>query len=165
MPPRTAFLAPVASLLHNAWSSASPVRMRRTRSRLVMKILPSPTFPVFAAALFPATLLLPSAALYAQPGEVKSHNLANGMKVLVQEDHNVPNVAMYFFYRIGSRNEWPGITGLSHFFSRVQPNLEMVLADPAGPVLVDFVKTGNVGTAGMSFCECAHFKAVFNEVM
>ena len=33
------------------------------------------------------------------------------MKVIVQEDHGIPNVAMYFFYRIGSRNERPGTTG------------------------------------------------------
>ena len=41
--------------------------------------------------------------------------LENGMKVIVQEDHAIPNVAMYFFYRIGSRNERPGITGLLAF--------------------------------------------------
>ena len=32
------------------------------------------------------------------------------MKILIQEDHNIPNVAMYFFYKIGSRNEHPGAT-------------------------------------------------------
>src|SRR3954465_16007220 len=40
------------------------------------------------------------------------------------------------------------ITGLSRFFARVQPNLEMVLADPAGSILADYVKTGNIGAAG-----------------
>ena len=28
--------------------------------------------------------------------DVKAYTLANGMKVLIQEDHNIPNVAMYF---------------------------------------------------------------------
>ncbi len=60
--------------------------------------------------------------LRAEMGEVKSHMLANGMKVLVQEDHNIPNVAMYFFYKIGSRNERPGITGISHFFEHMMFN-------------------------------------------
>ena len=48
--------------------------------------------------------------------------LANGMKVIVQEDHAIPNVAMYFFYRIGSRNERPGTTGLSRFFEHMMFN-------------------------------------------
>lgn len=48
--------------------------------------------------------------------------LSNGMKVLVQEDHNIPNVALYFFYKIGSRNERPGITGISHFFEHMMFN-------------------------------------------
>jgi zinc protease len=62
------------------------------------------------------------AALQAQEAQVKSATLANGMKVLIQEDHNIPNVAMYFFYRIGSRNERPGITGISHFFEHMMFN-------------------------------------------
>ena len=48
--------------------------------------------------------------------------LKNGMKVLVQSDHNIPNVALYIFYRIGSRNERPGTTGLSHFFEHMMFN-------------------------------------------
>ena len=44
------------------------------------------------------------------------------MKVIIQEDHNIPNVALYFFYKIGSRNERPGITGISHFFEHMMFN-------------------------------------------
>src|SRR5580693_7205603 len=53
---------------------------------------------------------------------VQTATLANGMKVIIQEDHNIPNVAMYFFYKIGSRNERPGITGISHFFEHMMFN-------------------------------------------
>jgi zinc protease len=53
---------------------------------------------------------------------VQTETLANGMKVIIQEDHNIPNVAMYFFYKIGSRNERPGITGISHFFEHMMFN-------------------------------------------
>ena len=58
----------------------------------------------------------------AQTFEVKTHTLKNGMKILVQEDHSIPNVALYIFYRIGSRNERPGTTGLSHFFEHMMFN-------------------------------------------
>ncbi len=40
------------------------------------------------------------------------------------------------------------ITGLSHYFAKVAPHVEMVLADPAGSVLADYIKTGKVGDAG-----------------
>jgi len=53
---------------------------------------------------------------------VQTQVLKNGMRVIVQEDHSIPNVAMYVFYRIGSRNERPGTTGLSHFFEHMMFN-------------------------------------------
>jgi zinc protease len=58
----------------------------------------------------------------AQDYGIKTHSLKNGMKILVQEDHSIPNVALYIFYRIGSRNERPGTTGLSHFFEHMMFN-------------------------------------------
>ena len=69
-----------------------------------------------------ALVLFFSASLAAQTFEVKTRTLKNGMKVLVQEDHTIPNVALYIFYRIGSRNEHPGTTGLSHFFEHMMFN-------------------------------------------
>ena len=58
----------------------------------------------------------------AQPSDVQTETLSNGMKILIQEDHDIPNVAMYLFYNIGSRNERPGTTGLSHFFEHMMFN-------------------------------------------
>ena len=40
------------------------------------------------------------------------------------------------------------ITGLSRYFARVAPAVEMVLADPRGSVLAGYVATGTVGIAG-----------------
>src|SRR5260370_37534488 len=53
---------------------------------------------------------------------VAAKTLKNGMKVQVQTDHSIPNVALYIFYRVGSRNEGPGTTGLSHFFEHMMFN-------------------------------------------
>jgi zinc protease len=63
-------------------------------------------------------------ALRAQEAQfpVAAKTLKNGMKVLVQSDRSIPNVALYIFYRIGSRNERPGTTGLSHFFEHMMFN-------------------------------------------
>ena len=54
--------------------------------------------------------------------DVKSFILKNGMKVMVLEDHSIPNANMYLFWKVGSRNEYPGITGLSHFFEHMMFN-------------------------------------------
>ena len=67
---------------------------------------------------FAIASLLALGFAHAQTLDVKTVTLANGMKILIQEDHAIPNVAMYFFFKIGSRNERPGITGISHFFEQ-----------------------------------------------
>jgi zinc protease len=54
--------------------------------------------------------------------EVKSLTLANGMKVIVWTDRDIPNIALYNWVRVGSRNEVPGITGLAHFFEHMMFN-------------------------------------------
>lgn len=69
-------------------------------------------------------LLLPSLILSAQTRkeDVRSFVLKNGMKVLVLEDHSIPNANMYLFWKVGSRNENLGTTGLSHFFEHMMFN-------------------------------------------
>jgi zinc protease len=62
------------------------------------------------------------ASLPAQNFDIQERTLKNGMKVLVQEDASIPNVALYTFFRVGSRNEHEGITGLSHFFEHMMFN-------------------------------------------
>jgi zinc protease len=73
---------------------------------------------------------------------VTTRTLKNGMKVLVQPDHSIPNVALYIFYRIGSRNEHPGTTGLSHFFEHMMFNG----AKKYGPGELDKVMEANGGS-------------------
>src|SRR5262245_32311660 len=71
-------------------------------------------------ALFIAVAVLGTTALAQERNYgVQTHQLKNGMRILVQEDHSIPNIALYIFYRIGSRNERPGTTGLSHFFEHM----------------------------------------------
>ena len=53
---------------------------------------------------------------------VHATTLANGMKVIVWTDRDIPNVALYNWVRVGSRNEVPGITGLAHFFEHMMFN-------------------------------------------
>src|SRR5215471_8149458 len=75
---------------------------------------------LFASLVFGA--FAAGAVAQDQDYAVKTHQLKNGMKILVQEDHSIPSVALYIFYRVGSRNERPGTTGLSHFFEHMMFN-------------------------------------------
>ncbi len=56
------------------------------------------------------------------PREITSFNLPNGLQVIVWPDHDIPNVVMYNFVRAGGRNEYPGITGIAHFFEHMMFN-------------------------------------------
>lgn len=58
----------------------------------------------------------------AQQLDIKRHTLKNGMVVLTHEDHSIPMISLHIFYRCGSRNERPGITGVSHLFEHMMFN-------------------------------------------
>ena len=73
--------------------------------------------------------------------DVKAFTLKNGMKFLVIEDKSIPNANMYLFYKVGSRNEYQGITGLSHFFEHMMFNG----AKKFGPKLFDQTMEFNGG--------------------
>jgi zinc protease len=63
-----------------------------------------------------------ASAIVGVPTEIQSVTLENGLEIIVWPDHDIPNVALYYFVRAGSRNERPGITGLSHFFEHMTFN-------------------------------------------
>ncbi|HSL48651.1 MAG TPA: pitrilysin family protein [Candidatus Deferrimicrobiaceae bacterium] len=50
---------------------------------------------------------------------VAEATLDNGLRVLVQEDPRNPIVTVQLFYRVGSRDERPGATGLAHFLEHM----------------------------------------------
>lgn len=45
--------------------------------------------------------------------------LANGLHVILHEDHSVPVVAVNLWYHVGSANEKPGRTGFAHLFEHL----------------------------------------------
>ena len=50
-----------------------------------------------------------------QHARVESAILANGLKVLIQEEHTAPLASVWCWYKVGSKDERPGLTGLSHW--------------------------------------------------
>ena len=53
---------------------------------------------------------------------IVAHTLDNGLKVVIWPAHDIPNVAIYTWFRAGGRNEYPGITGLAHYFEHMMFN-------------------------------------------
>src|ERR1044071_6657703 len=54
--------------------------------------------------------------------QVQATTLPSGMRVIVWTDRDIPNVALYNWVRVGSRNEVSGITGIAHFFEHMMFN-------------------------------------------
>jgi len=69
-------------------------------------------------ALLPAMLLAFSQALPAA-GSVHEYTLANGLKLIVKEDHRAPVVVSQVWYKVGASYEYDGITGLSHMLEHM----------------------------------------------
>jgi zinc protease len=51
--------------------------------------------------------------------KVEKYRLANGLTVLLHEDHTAPIVSYQTWFRIGSKNEEPGLTGMAHLFEHM----------------------------------------------
>ena len=69
------------------------------------------------------TLLLAFCATSpAQSIDTREFTLSNGLKVVMVEDHTVPSVTFAIGFHVGSRNERPGITGISHLFEHMMFN-------------------------------------------
>jgi zinc protease len=51
--------------------------------------------------------------------QLEEYKLANGLRVILNEDHSAPLVAVNLWYHVGSKNERPGRTGFAHLFEHM----------------------------------------------
>src|SRR4029453_6021654 len=65
------------------------------------------------------SLALPAGAAQKPQISVEEWTLPNGMRWLLYEHHDSPTVSGGWGARVGSGNERPGITGISHFFEHM----------------------------------------------
>lgn len=70
-----------------------------------------------------------------------AHEKTTGPEIWRQMNHHVDAIVC----GIGSGGT---LTGLSHFFARVRPEVEMLLADPEGSALAGLINTGQPGACG-----------------
>ncbi len=52
--------------------------------------------------------------------ELRQYRLSNGLQVNLKEIHSAPIVSHWVWYRVGSRNEVAGLTGISHWVEHMQ---------------------------------------------
>jgi cystathionine beta-synthase len=74
---------------------------------------------------------------FANPANPRAHEETTGPEIWAQMTENVDAVVA----GVGTGGT---ITGLARFFERVSPSTEMVLADPEGSVLANYVKTHKI---------------------
>ncbi|MBA4218057.1 MAG: pyridoxal-phosphate dependent enzyme [Roseateles sp.] len=75
------------------------------------------------------------------PANPLAHETTTAPEIWQQTGHHVDAIVC----GVGSGGT---ITGLSRYFQRVRPGIEMVLADPVGSILKDYIDTGRFGDAG-----------------
>jgi len=78
---------------------------------------------------------------FGNPANPLAHETTTGPEIWEQMRHDVDAVVV----GVGSGGT---LTGLGRFFKKVQPRLEMILADPTGSILYEWVKTGRLEQAG-----------------
>ncbi len=81
------------------------------------RILSSVCFCVCLAGAMALHLSVPAGAALAD--YVSETTLPNGLKVILLENHKAPLVTFQVWYRVGSRNEQSGKTGLSHMLEHM----------------------------------------------
>jgi cystathionine beta-synthase len=78
---------------------------------------------------------------FANPANPLAHETSTGPEIWEQMQHDVDAIVV----GVGSSGT---LTGLSRYFARVQPDCEIVLADPEGSVLTGYIREKQIGTAG-----------------
>jgi len=85
-------------------------------------VISTPIRSFRALAAWPALAIVALLALPAAPawaGNVQTHTLPNGLKVVLKEEHKAPVISFQVWYKVGSRNEQVGHTGLSHMLEHM----------------------------------------------
>ena len=73
-------------------------------------------------SLFVLLLFLLSQSSYAKTKihfDVEKFQLSNGLTVLLHQDHSIPLISYHTWFKVGSKDEEPGFTGIAHLFEHM----------------------------------------------
>ena len=122
----SALLAPLGTQPHPATAQAQTKRPAA-----------SPRAPATATAAAPALARLPEA-------EITDRALANGLEIIILQDHSVPLVTIELAVKNGSYTEPPELNGLSHLYEHMFFKANRAIANQE-----DYVKT--IGQLGITY--------------
>ncbi|MDQ2089515.1 M16 family metallopeptidase [Marimonas arenosa] len=109
---------------------------------------------VFASLVALSAFILPAAA----DDQVSHFTLQNGMDVVVIEDHRAPVVVHMVWYRAGSADEKPGVSGVAHFLEhllfKATENME------SGELSATVARNGGRDNAFTSYDYTAYYQRV-----
>jgi zinc protease len=89
---------------------------------------------------------------------VTRHILPNGMTLLLRENHNAPLISWWVLYRVGSRNEPTGKTGISHWVEHMM--FKGTEQFPAGTLDQAIDRVGGTWNAQTSFDYTAYYETL-----
>ncbi|MGH8279956.1 MAG: pyridoxal-phosphate dependent enzyme [Gammaproteobacteria bacterium] len=75
---------------------------------------------------------------FGNPDNPKAHETTTAPEIWEQMEHRLDAVV------VGAGSSGT-LTGIGHYFRKAAPQVEMILADPQGSVLADYVRTGKLG--------------------
>src|SRR5690554_6491705 len=104
------------------------------------------------------TTTVPTASTSSRHAPVVQATLPNGLQVLLRESHDAPIASFWVWYRVGSRNELPGKTGLSHWVEHMQFKGTPSLAK--GQIFRDVSRNGGILNALTSHDWTAYFETL-----
>jgi len=74
---------------------------------------------LLALSVLSVSVLIAPAAAFGQTLKHEKYQLANGLTVILHEDHTLPVATINLWYRVGARNEPAGRSGFAHLFEHL----------------------------------------------
>ncbi|MDH3788328.1 MAG: pyridoxal-phosphate dependent enzyme [Xanthomonadales bacterium] len=81
---------------------------------------------------------------FSNPSNPQAHEEVTAPEIWAQMNHDLDAIVL----GVGSSGT---VTGLSHFFAREAPELELILADPEGSILAEYINEGTLATESGSW--------------
>ncbi len=81
---------------------------------------------------------------FGNPSNPKAHEEVTGPEIWRQMEGNLDAIVL----GVGSSGT---VTGLSRYFAREAPDVELIVADPEGSILAEYINEGRLGTKGFSW--------------
>ena len=113
-----------------------------------------PLIAAFASAVFAAAVAPAEGKVF----DPQTFTLANGLQVVVVENHRAPVVTHMVWYKVGAADETPGHTGIAHFLEHLM--FKGTKTVPSGAFSAEVARFGGDENAFTASDYTAYFQTV-----